>query len=569
MPATPTPPAQKLLELAARSMRSGDFAQAESHLRNVLLHDPSSPVALHLLGLRAWINGNRIESRQMLERAVQSAPENVEILTSFATMLHDLDEPQPALDTFLRILALDTSSPEIWNAAGICLRETDQPALAVEFYLRALQLRPEYAEAYSNLAAIMIHEGDLDGAIDHLRTALKINPALADIHHNLGTALRNRFEYDASIASLIEARRLKPGSADVLGSLGEVLSLIGSPAAEPLLRQAVHLLPRDPEKHWNLALHLLKAGNFTEGFHEYDWRWRRPTNQKPMRPYPQPFWRGEPTRPLANTTILIYTEQGFGDTFHFLRYLPLVLAQGARIILEVQPALKRIATLYAHQLDPAIVVLGEGEAAAKGESLPPFDLHTSLLTLPLAFATSLETTPPPIRLTPPAPLRNAAGPLRVGIVWSGNPRHDRDRERSIPPQALAPLFAVPNCTWVSLQVGKHSPPPSHVHLEQPTLHDFLDTANLIDTLDLVLTVDTSVAHLAASQGGPTWILLPFVSEWRWLSAPAETTPWYPQARLFRQKAFPDGRSQSELWQPVIAEVCEALQALADARLATP
>jgi Flp pilus assembly protein TadD len=567
MPARPNPPAAKLLELASRSIASADFPQAESHLRNVLLHDPANPTALHLLGLRTFLNGNPTDARHLLARAVDAAPDDIPILTSFATMLHELGEPQPALDTFLRILALDNTSPDIWNAAGICLQETGQPALAVDLYLRALNLRPTFAEAHSNLAAVLIHEGDTHGAIDHLLQARNLNPALPDVHHNLGTAQRNRFEYAASIASFREALRLKPNSPDILGSLGEVLSLIDSPEAEPLLRRSVELLPHDPEKHWNLALHLLKTGNkpgnLAEGFREYDWRWQRPQNQKPLRPLPQPFWRGEPHLPLANTTLLITAEQGFGDTLQFLRYIPLVLAQSAarraRIILEVQPALKRLVTQFAHQLAPNITVLGEGE------SLPTFDLHTAFMTLPLALATTLETIPPPIRLTPPAPPRPAIGPLRIGIAWSGNPRHDRDRERSIPTEALAPLFALPNCTWVSLQVGTHAPQPTGIPLEQPPLRDFLDTANLIDTLDLVLSVDTAVAHLAATQGIPTWILLPFVADWRWLSPATETNPWYPHARLFRQKTLPDGRPQTDLWQPLIAEVAQALEALTISR----
>jgi len=560
MPDTPNYPAQKLLELAARSMGAGDFARAETHLHDVLLHDPANAVALHHLGLRAYLRGHTADAKHLLERARASAPDSIDILTSYATLLHEISLPREALDIFLRILALDSSLPEIWNAAGICFQETGRPASAVEFYLRALNLRPNYAEAYSNLGAVLIHEDDLDGAIDHLREARKLNPTLPDVHHNLGTALRNRFEYEASIAAFSEAHRLKPGSADILGSLGEVLSLIYAPNAEPLLRRAVELLPHDPEKHWNLAIHLLKSGNFAEGWREYDWRWRRPKNQKPMRAFPQPFWRGEPgQQSLFNATILIYAEQGFGDTIHFLRYIPLVLAQGARIILEVQPALKRLVTQYARQLSPTITVLGEGEP------LPHFDLHTSLMTLPLAFATTLKTIPPAIRCTPPAPPRPITGPLRIGIAWSGNPKHVRDRERSIPPEALTALFAVPNCTWVSLQVGANAPQPTGVPIEQPPLRDFLDTADLMDTLDLVLSVDTSVAHLAATQGVPTWILLPFVAEWRWLFPPAQTTPWYPQARLFRQRTLPDGRPQTDLWPPLIAEVARALQILSDSR----
>ena len=559
---TPNYPAQKLLELAARAMGAGKFPEAERHLRNVLLHDSENPVALHLLGLRAYVSGNRGDARRMVERAVKAAPESVEILTTFGTMLHELGEPREALDVFLRILSKDTSSPEIWNAAGICFQETDQPALAVEFYLRALSLRPSYAEAHSNLGAVLIHEGDTEGAVEHLLEGRSLDPTIPDIHHNLGIALRNRFEYAAAIASFREGLRLKPDSANILGSLGEVLSLVGDAEAEGYLRRSVELRPDEAEKHWNFSHCLLKSGNYAEGWREYEWRWKRTKNQKPLRPFVQPLWRGEPGQSIAGKTILLSCEQGFGDTLQFLRYVPLVLAQGALVVLEVQPALKRLVTEYARGLDPAIVVVGEGEA------LPVFDWHTPLMSLPLAFGTTLETVPAARRFTAPAAERAAAWPLRAGIAWSGNPKHDRDRERSIPTEALGALFEVPGCSWVSLQVN--APEELGLPHERPELRDFLDTAELLDTLDLVVTVDTSVAHLAASQGIPTWILLPYVAEWRWLQPSsrgdvASGNAWYPEARLFRQRMLPDGRAQGELWRPLIAEVAEALRGFVEAR----
>lgn len=552
----PNYPAQKLLELAARAMGAGRFAEAERHLRDVLLHDAENAVALHLLGLRAYVSGNAIDARRMVERAVEAAPESIEILTSFGTMLHELGEPREALDVFLRILSKDTSSPEIWNAAGICFQETDQPALAVEFYLRALSLRPTYAEAHSNLGAVLIHEGDTDGAIAHLLEGRALDSTIPDIHHNLGIALRNRFEYAAAIASFREGLRLKPESANIVGSLGEVLSLVGEPEAEDYLRRSVELRSGEPEKHWNFSHHLLKVGKYAEGWREYEWRWKRTKNQKPLKQVDRPVWHGEPGQGLAGSTILLSCEQGFGDTLQFLRYVPLVLALGARVVLEVQPALKRLVTAFTRQLDPAIVVLGEGE------ELPGFDWHTPLMSLPMAFGTTLDTVPPARRFTAPVAKRAAAWPLRVGIAWSGNPKHDRDRERSLPVEVLGELFEIPGCSWVSLQVNAPADPGAV--LERPELRDFLDTAELLDSLDLVIAVDTSVAHLAASQGSPTWVLLPFAAEWRWLQpvsrgdAPSGNA-WYPEARLFRQRMLPDGRPQGELWRPLIAEVAEALR----------
>jgi tetratricopeptide (TPR) repeat protein len=579
MSPAPNYPAANLLQRAVDAISSGQFDQAQAHLESVLRHDPSNTLALHHLGLRAYLSGDHARARQLLARAAASAPTDIPVLTAFATLLHDLGDPRPALDVFLRILALNPTLHEVWNAAGICFQETAQPASAIEFYLRALSLSPDFPDAHSNLASVLIHEGDTAAAIDHLHHALRINPAFAEAHSNLGIALRNRFEYAASIASLREALRLHPDHPDATSSLGEVLSLVYAPEAESVLRRALELRPSDPERHWNLALELLKRGNFAAGWREYESRWQRPNNKNPLRPFPQPLWLNEPSQTheadsaLANSTLLLYAEQGFGDTFHFLRYLPLVLSlRPARILLEVPPALLRLTQTFITQLLTSAKppISNEIQVIHSGQPLPHFDAHTPLMSLPLAFKTTLDTVPPPLRFTPLStlPPRPPSDPLRIGLCWSGNPKHDRDLERSIPAAILLPLLQTPNCTFVSLQVGPaarqlatlaHS---SGFHLEQHPLADFLDTAQLLDTCDLVLSVDTAVAHLAASQGIPTWILLPFVAEWRWLR-PSFTAPnpWYPRARLFRQRILPSGLPQTEAWQPLLAEVSVALQTL--------
>jgi hypothetical protein len=187
------------------------------------------------------------------------------------------------------------------------------------------------------------------------------------------------------------------------------------------------------------------------------------------------------------------------------------------------------------------------------------------MSLPMACGTTVETVPPAMRFTSLPQRRTSQGTLRIGLAWSGNPHHNRDRERSIPLEALMPLFAVPGCSWVSLQVGPAAlaMQQAGVAIEQPVFGDFFDTAAVIDTLDLVLSVDSAVAHLAASQGVPTWILLPFVADWRWLRPTPEivseaNNPWYPKATIFRQTVLPNGESQAELWKPVITEVAARL-----------
>lgn len=562
----------KLLQLATEAMGAGRMAEAEAHLEKLLVHEPANVTALHRLGLRAYLRGQTSDACRLLERALHASPDNMEVLTSYGTMLVEIGQPRQALDIFLRVLALNCSLPEIWRAAGICFQMTGQPTSAVEFYLRAIDLRPAFAEAHTNLGALLISQGEHEVAIKHLRQALQIDPTCAVYHHNLGIALRNRFEYTAAIASLREALQLAPDNADIIGSLGEVLSLIYDDSAESFLRRAVELRPHDAEKHWNLALRLLKSGNYTAGWREHEGRWRCVQNRSHLPPFPQPFWRGEPDQHIAGATVFLHAERGFGDTLQFLRYVPSVIALGAHVVLEVQRPLHRLVTEYVQQMQSAITVVSSGDPLAH------FDWHTPLMSLPAALGTTIDTVPAPIRFTPAFNQRTqpAQQTIRVGIVWSGNPVHHRDQERSIPTDALMPLFDVPGCSWICLQVDAAAAQlhGTGVSIEQPPLHDFLDTAHVIDTLDVVIAVDTAVAHLAASQGAETWILLPFVADWRWLQPSGRIAihpknPWYPQARLFRQQELPDGRSQSELWKPVIAEVARELKGLAASHVGVP
>ena len=552
---SPNYPAEQLLTRALTSLRAGDLAEAEIGFQQVLSHDPANPAALHQLAMLAYDRGDRPTARELLARALTSSPEDLRILIPYGQLLHELSEPREALDIFLRILALDNQLSDVWNAAGICLQETGQSAQAVEFYLHAVGLNPDYPEALNNLGVILTNEGDPVAAIDHFQQAIALKPDYPHSHANLGAAFRNHLDYPSSLAAFREAHRLQPNDPDIAGAYGELLSLLYDPQAQALLQQAVDLRPGNPEKHWNLAIELLKRGDYLNGWREYEWRWLRARNHKPMPDLGKPLWRNHPGEHLAGSTILLHAEQGYGDTLQFLRYVPLLLAQDANVLLLIQPPLFRLAQDFAAQFPGRVRALSETDAK------PHFDWHIPLMSLPHAFATTLETTPPPLRFTAPAtPLISTGSPRRIGIAWSGNPLHERDRERSIPFAALAPLFALPNIEWTSLQLGPAASQLASANLPiaQPHLADFLDTANLLDTLDLVLTVDTALAHLAASQGIPTWILLPYIADWRWLRPETLTNHWYPKARIFRQPALPPNQTQLDLWRPVIAELTRTL-----------
>ena len=551
----PNFPAEKLLELAFASLAADHTREAEARFRQVLHHDSANVPALTRLALLAFDQGRTSEARTLFARAVEHDPENLHLLAFFGLLLHRTGEPRQALDVFLRALAIDNTRAPLWNAAAVCLQETGQPVQALEFYLRATGLQPHFVEALNNLGILLLAEGDSAAALEPLSQAVAADPACSDAQFNLGVALRNQLRYRGSLAHLREARRLQPTRADFAGGLGEVLSLLYEPEARTHLEDGVRLAPADPEKHWNLALDLLKHGDYTRGWREYEWRWQRLKEKQTLTPFTQPVWTG---KPLAGTTLLLRHEQGFGDSVQFLRFLPQLLAQQPRhIFVQVQPALKPLVEQLAVRLDGAVTVLTDGDP------LPLHDWHAALMSLPAALGTTLDTIPPPLRLTPERTARPDGGPLRIGLAWAGNPTHNRDAERSLPVSSLAPLFTVPNCTWTSLQLGPRALElfRTGAPIEFPELPDFAATAALLDTLDLVIAADTAVAHLAATQGVPTWLLLPYIADWRWLTPAHTTSPWYPQTRLFRQQSFPEPAPQVERWAPVIAEVTAALAEL--------
>jgi Tetratricopeptide repeat/Glycosyltransferase family 9 (heptosyltransferase) len=314
--------------------------------------------------------------------------------------------------------------------------------------------------------------------------------------------------------------------------------------------QAIVLKPDYADAHWNFSLLRLLTGDFERGWAESEWRWKNASLDLSERTFSQPLWIG--AEAIDGKTLLLHHEQGLGDAIQFCRYVPLVAARGARVVLEVDRPLRQLMSGLA----------GVSHCLCKGEALPNFDMHCPLLSLPLAFGTLLETIPSTTPyLSVPAPVQDweaKLGPkdrLRVGLVWSGNPRHRDDIKRSIELNALSSLFDVA-ATFVSLQKELRAGDAALLRERSDIIslgqsfENFADTAALISCLDLVISVDTSVAHLAGALGRPVWILLPFVPDWRWL-LDRDDSPWYPTARLFRQTNTRD-------WHSVVDHVRTAL-----------
>lgn len=515
-------------------------------------------IVLHDQAIVAYRGGRFAEAEALFLQSLQVRADDAAVLASYGEFLRGLGRTAEALELFERILSVDPENADVLNAAGVCYEETANPSRAIEYYLRAMALKPDLAVTWNNIGVVLLHEGDADAALDHFYQALALDPNYADACCNLAVAYRQRLDYTNATEAFRRAYQLDPNSPEIAAGMGEILGLLYEDAAEGILRRAVALDPRNAERHWNLSLELLKRGKYTEGWREYEWRFQRGKGHNPPRPFAQPIWRGEAWHNLPGKTLLLHAEQGLGDTLQMLRYLPMVLDRGAKVVLEVQRPLHRLVADYAARSHASVQVI------AASDPLPEFDLHTPLMTLPHALGTTLETVPPPLRLTPEAAPRAKSEVLRVGLCWAGNPGHDRDRERSIPLELLKPLFDVPGTDWISLQVGPAAQQieACGVALAQPVLNDFADTAALLDTLDVVIAVDTAVAHLAATQGVPTWLLLPYIADWRWLRPETAANPWYPKARLFRQTTRPNA-PDSNRWSPVITELAAALQQLSE------
>ena len=343
-------------------------------------------------------------------------------------------------------------------------------------------------------------------------------------------ALHGQGRYAEAVECMRTVEASLPNNLAVLSGMGVAYRDNGDLVqAEQYLRRACAASPEDPAAHFNLALTLLRGGRLREGFEEYEWRWQVAQFRAQRREFSQPLWNGEP---LHGRRILIYGEQGVGDAIQFVRYAPLVRDAGGDVIIEVLPHMERLVSW----MDGGYRVVN---ALTSGVE---FDVQCPLMSLPRRFKTELHSIPPPACFSIPAGLidqwtpRLRSGRMNVGVVWAGNPTNYTDAARSIPADLLAPLTRIPGIDWWSLQVGPSAAdtPDGVVNLADELI-DFGETAAVISALDLVITVDTAVAHLAGSLGKPAWLSVAYTSDWRWLLH-REDTPWYPSMKIFRQKS---------------------------------
>ena len=493
-----------------------------------------------------------VEALASYDDALKLQPAHVNALVRRAATLHDLRRHDEALKSYDRALALRPEHAEVLVNRGVTLHELKQPTEALNSYDRALAVEPNNVDALTNRGVALHDLGRYGEALASQDRALAVQPGHAAALSNRGLSLHKLGRLDEAVASYDRALALRPQYADALVNRGVTLhGLRRFDEALASYDRAIAVRPDHADAHFFGSLSRLLTGDFGRGWIEYEWRRKGASTGPSRRDFPRPLWLGG--NEIADKTILLHSEQGFGDTIQFCRYVPLVAACGARVILEVEEPLQGLLASLARI----------ARVVVKGNPLPAFDLQCPLLSLPLAFTTQLETIPsatPYLRAPDQALLKwGARLPIkrrpRIGIAWAGNAKHIRDRERSIGLGDLLPLLDV-DATFVSLQKEVRAADTATLRERADIIHfghelaGFSDTAALISHLDLVISVDTAIAHLAGALGKPVWILLTHVPDWRWL-LDRNDSPWYPTARLFRQ-------SDAREWNSVIAHVRDEL-----------
>jgi predicted O-linked N-acetylglucosamine transferase (SPINDLY family) len=510
----------RLLAEALREYDAGRLREAEMLLREILTLDANHADGLHLLGLITHRDGQYDAAAEWIRKAIAA---NGKVAAYYSNLGNAL-QAQGSLDE------------------------------AVAQYKQALELHPKYAVACHNLGCALQAQRKWDEAATYYERGIALDPGRVEAHVNLDICLREQGRLEEAVACCERALALRPKDAEACNRLGFALQAQGR-FGEALVeyKRATALRPAYDEAVWNRSLVELLLGDFAAGWANYERRWSAGGTPRNLT---QPQWRGEP---LGGARILLHAEQGLGDTVQFLRYVPMVQAAGGAVVLEVQAGLRRIAEHL-----PGV------EVVVAGDALPECAWQCPLMSLPLVFGTAVDTIPAhtPYLTVPAEALDRAAGlpwptaALRVGLVWAGNPEHRNDRSRSIALSLLEALFGIEGVQFFSLQMGVEAEQLAMIDGGVIDLRyeigDMADTAALMTNLDLVIAVDTSVVHLAGALGRPTWLLLPFAPDWRWMLE-REDSPWYPTMRLFRQ-------TERDGWEPVVERLRAALgEELAAAR----
>ena len=539
--------ADALHMLGVIALQEARAAQAVDLIRDSLLSNPGNASAHMNLGLALKAVGQLDEALAAYAQAIALRPDYAQAHNSAAVALQEAGRWEDALASFDKAIACKPDYAQAHYNRGVLLHELKRNDLALASFQEAIASEPDHPQALNNRGVIFQEMQCLDAALADFKDALDLAPDYAQAWFNQGHTLAQLGQFEASLASYDKAIACEPRYAQAFNNRGLVLQALGQSAlAVASYEQAIQIAPDYADAYWNKAIDLLLAGDFEQGWPLYEWRWQRDTFTSRKRNFAQPLWLGQ--EPLHGKTLLLHAEQGLGDSIQFCRYAQLVKAKGARVLLEVPSALVRLL----ESMEGVDVLIPQGDA------LPDFDYHCPLLSLPLAFQTRVDAIP-----SPSAYLQSDASRRqdwldrlgektqpRIGLVWSGNALDREDRHRSIPLAELLPFL--PNgpryvCLQKELRTSdRNALEQSGILFFGDALHEFSDTAALCDCMDLVISVDTSVAHLAGALGKPTWIALSFAPDWRWMLH-RQDSPWYPSARLYRQ-------DRERAWGPVLTRL---------------
>ena len=544
--------AQILSRQAAELHRAGDVAGAERLYREALAAVPDNFTALHLLGVLCAQSGRKDEAEALLRAALKAKPDSAPALLNYGILLEELARHEEAAAAFERAVMLRPDfTAALYNLGNVqnTLERFDQ---ALESYDRLLAIEPGHAQALSNRGGALRSLGRFAEAMDSYDGALVLLPDNPAIWQNRGNLLRERKRGLEAVASHDRALALEPHNAGGWDDRGAALwELRRIDEAMASFDRAIAADPGHVAAYFHKATCLLLLGRFAEGWRMLEWRRKIPAAMAAARNYPQKEWTGK--EDINGKTLLLWWEEGLGDTIMFFRYALLARAHGARVIVSVPDAMMRLFS----DADAGVEVIGEAQTP------PHFDFHIPFLSLPLAFATAFDAIPAPVPYlrAEPARVKAWAGRIgsngfRIGIVWATTT--SRSLGRSFPLRQLEGVAKIPGVRLISLQkrdgIGEldHLPPDMRVEVFpfDQNSDAFLDSAAMMENLDLVISADTAAAHLAGALGRPAWLALQFAADWRWFLDRADS-PWYPTMRLFRQKADGD-------WTGVFADIAAAL-----------
>lgn len=540
----------------------GELDRAKEAYSRAIQLKPAFAEAYNHLGVVLSKQDWHDEAVRSYRQALRINPDYAEVHNNLSIALKGLGELDAAIESCRQALILDPNFTEAYFNLASAMRDLGRTDESLANYGHALRINPDYAEAYNNRAILLNELGRCDEAMDDYERAINLKPDYAEAYNNLGIVLRNRGRLTEATANYRRALQLEPQFHDAHYNLGNVLKEQGhcDDSIESYDR-AIRIKPGYAQAHWNRSHAFLLSGDLQKGLEGYEWR-RSPELEIFTYPHrhEQPRWDGSD---FAGKRLLVYCEQGLGDSLQFMRYLPMVRARGGIVIFE---AWKPLHGLLHDSADIDELV----ELSFEKKTDVDFDLQISLMDLPAVFGTTLETIPAEVPYIHPDPEKVSFwqdglndDKFKVGIVWAGSPSHGDDHNRSCSLELFAPLSRIDGVKLYGLQKGPAAAQSEKLSLVteienlSDDLHDFSDTAAVIESLNLIISVDTAPAHLAGAMAKPIWTLLPFAPDWRWMLDRTDS-PWYPTMHLFRQGKWGD-------WDAVFERVAEEIHTLAGKR----